>query len=118
MTLLSGLGEKLIGVAAAMLLVFSAGAAASRKYYLPKLELERERVERLAADVNAQNDALEALREQADRRAVEAQAAIDLAAADAKRHETRAQQILARQRPASATECQAVVEVLREGLSQ
>lgn len=118
MTFLSGLGAKLIGAAVGLLVAFVAGAAASRGHYLPKLELERARAERLAADVTAQNDALEALREQADRRAVEAQAAIEMAAADARRHETRAQQILARQRPAGATECQAVVEVLREGLPQ
>lgn len=111
-----GLSASLAACLVGALVAFAGGAAATRAYYLPKLELERAHVERLAADVTAQNDALEALREQADRRAAEAKAAIFAAAADAKKHEANAQQILARQRPADTTECQAVVEVLREGL--
>lgn len=116
MTLPFGLGASLLGAAAGLLMAFIGGAAATRSYYLPQIELERARVERLAADVTAQNDALEALREQADRRAADARAAISAAVADAKPHEARAQQTMARQRPAGKTECQAVVEVLREGL--
>lgn len=112
-----GLSTSLVACLVGALAAF-AGGAATRAYYLPKLELERVRAESLAADVTAQNDALEALREQSDRRAAEAKAAISAAAADARQHEARAQQILARQRPADTTECQAVVDVLREGLPQ
>jgi len=105
-------------LAALVIASAAAGWGYATRYWRPQLLAAQAERDEARRDVSAQNDALDALREAADKRAATAQAAIDAAATRARVAETHAQQLLAMAVPQGVDACTAASALIRKELAR
>jgi outer membrane murein-binding lipoprotein Lpp len=116
--MLATLQEKLLAAVLLLAIGVLIGAGGSHLFYAPRLELARNQVAQMGQDIKDQNTAIEKMKSDAKERAQQAQAAIDAAQAEARRHQTRAQQLLLRQKPAGQDDCQAAADLISQELGK
>lgn len=116
--MLETLQEKLLAAAVLLAAGVMLGVFGSHLFYAPRLALARNQIAQLGQDIKDQNAAVEQMKADAKERAQQAQAAIDAAQAEARRHQTRAQQLLARQKPAGQDDCQAAADLITQELGK
>lgn len=126
------LSGKVIGYLVEAALVFGAGLSAVSYYWRPKLvDMTHKRdqlqdrvrdldqtIDTMAGQITDQNAAVDKLREDADERERLAKKAVDAAQAQARRADTRAQQLLAAQVPQGVDECTAASALITQELQK
>lgn len=102
----------LIAGGVALVIGLSGGAYMTHAYYAPQLEAANHKIDQLGDDIREQNRAVQALKADGDRRKAEADAAVAAAHDAAVKSQTRAQQILGRQKPVGQDDCQAAAALI------
>ena len=107
-----------IAGAAALVVGLAGGAYASHAYYSPRLELAKSQVDQWEHKVDDQNKAIDDLRVAAKQRDDAASAAVAAAHVEAVKFQTRAQRVLATQKPAGKDDCTAAADLIAQELGK